>query len=500
MLVAACACTLPASALSRPPRARALAQRAQPRPYPLLQQGPKLTAPDEPGEALFGASVALSADGDTALVGAPLAGGGAGAAYLYTRSGSSWTQQAKLTATGEQGAGELGSSVALSGDGHTALLGAPLASGGAGAAYLFARSGPGWTQQATLTATGEQGSGQFGSSVALSGDGSTALVGARFDAQRAGAAYLYTRSGSGWAQRAALTATGEQGAGELGSSAALSGDGQAALLGAPFDDNGAGAVYAFAPTGSGWSQQGARLTGAGERGPGRLGSSVALSAGGAVALAGAEADGENAGAAWAFSSDHGHWQQPGQELASPAGGSKAFFGYSVALDANARLALIGGHDYDDVGAVWVLERPHTGWKLARERLAGGQEQGYGAFGSGVALSAAGETALVGGQGDDQFKGAAWVFAQAPAPLVTHLHPRHGPRSGGTRVRIKGRDLLGASAVSFGSRAAASFTVESGGLIVAVAPPAPAGAVNVTVTTPYGTSAVSSADRFAYARR
>ena len=100
---------------------------------------------------------------------------------MFTRSGSTWTQQgAKLhRPSGEIGEGEFGYSVALSGDGNTALIGGPGDNAKVGAAWVFTRSGSTWTQQgAKLTGSGETGAGEFGAtSVALSSDGNTALIG-----------------------------------------------------------------------------------------------------------------------------------------------------------------------------------------------------------------------------------------------------------------------------------------------------------------------------------
>ena len=146
---------------------------------PLIQQGEKLTGTGGIGTGRFGYSVALSADGNTALVGGRYGINGAGAAWVFTRSGSTWTQQGgKLVGTGHAGEGEFGHigegefgvSVALSADGNTALIGAPGDDGDKGAAWVFTRSGSTWTQQGEkLTGTGESGEGRFGESVALSG-------------------------------------------------------------------------------------------------------------------------------------------------------------------------------------------------------------------------------------------------------------------------------------------------------------------------------------------
>ena len=102
------------------------------------QEGDKLVANGAVGSARQGMSVALSADGNTALVGGLVDDGGVGAASEFTRSGGQWTQNKKLVGTGAIAA----SSVALSGDGSIAMIGASNDSGGVGATWVFARSSP----------------------------------------------------------------------------------------------------------------------------------------------------------------------------------------------------------------------------------------------------------------------------------------------------------------------------------------------------------------------
>ena len=168
------------------------------------QQGQKLRRHRGGRQRLLrGTSVALSADGNTALIGAPSDEDGVGAAWAFTRSGSSWTQQgAKITGHGELGQGFFGRSVALSGDGDTALIGGGYENTGAnGAVWVLTRSGSEWTQQREqLRGSGEddeEGSlgrlagGGFGGSVALSADAGTALVGGGHGSDLLGAAWVF---------------------------------------------------------------------------------------------------------------------------------------------------------------------------------------------------------------------------------------------------------------------------------------------------------------------
>jgi hypothetical protein len=171
------------------------------------QQGPPLFPPSNMGPLVQqGYSVALSTDGNTAIVGGPANGGSAGAAFVYTRSGGVWTQQGgELIGTGAVGGARQGTSVALSGDGNTAIVGGPNDNGSIGAAWVFTRTDGIWTQQGSkLLANDAVANGQGligqGYSVSLSADGNTAIVGGIYDTP-SGAAYVYTRSSGVWTQQ-----------------------------------------------------------------------------------------------------------------------------------------------------------------------------------------------------------------------------------------------------------------------------------------------------------
>jgi hypothetical protein len=148
----------------------------------------------------LGATVALSSDGDTALVGAGGEDGEQGAAWVFTRSGSSWQRRAKLTGRGERGLGNFGESVALSADGKIALIGCPMENGSTlqrvGSAWLFSGSGSSWTRRAKLPAPRGSGEdGLFGLNLALSRAGTTALIGVEVDTGGPGAAWVLSSSG-----------------------------------------------------------------------------------------------------------------------------------------------------------------------------------------------------------------------------------------------------------------------------------------------------------------
>src|SRR5437764_4395306 len=142
----------------------------------------------------------MPADGSTAIVGAPTRSVVRGAAYVYARKGSEWVLQQELRAPGESEASLFGASIALSRDGNTALIGAPESGEYRGAAWIFKRSGETWTPASTPLVGGAEESekGQFGTSVALSAEATVALVGAGTDNERAGAAWAFEGSGEAW--------------------------------------------------------------------------------------------------------------------------------------------------------------------------------------------------------------------------------------------------------------------------------------------------------------
>lgn len=327
------------------------------------------TASDGVADGYFGVSVAIS--GDYALVGAH---GLAESAYIFVRSANGWTEQAKLTASDGSGGDNFGVSVAISG--NYALVGASYDAIGAnpqqGSAYVFVRSGTTWTQQAKLTAGDGTANDNFGSSVAISGD--YAIVGAPNDDNGAvgnqGSAYALRRSGSTWITELPKLTASDGAADDLfGCSVAVSGS--YALVGAKQNTIGffqQGAAYVFLRVGGTWSQQ-ARLTASDFGGGDLFGSSVAIS--GDYALVGAPFNtiggNTNQGAAYVYMRTGVTWSDQ-IELVASDGAAYDYFGYSVAISGD--YAVVGGYS-DDVGininqgSAYLFKRSSTIWVPVR---------------------------------------------------------------------------------------------------------------------------------------
>jgi|GEM_PF-448268 len=392
------------------------------------QQGVKMTATGASGAARLGFATALSADGNTALAGGYSNDGNKGAVWMYTRSNGVWNQQgSRLTVLDMVGAGKLGYSAALSADGNTALVGAPADNNEAGAAWVFVREGGVWTQQGTkLAPSGGIGAAQAGLSVALSADGNTALLGAPYDNGGRGATWVFVRTGTTWTQQGKLLGAGNIGDALQGTSVALSADGHTAFVGATHDNNGTGAAWVFTRSGSTWSQQGNKLVGTDGVGTTNQGYSVALSADGHTAIMGSWIDNTFDGAAWVFVRNGGSWSQQGGKLTGTGATVFAQRGWSVSLSADGNRALIGGPgDEAERGAWWLFTRSGGTWSQSGTKLSGNGNAGNSLQGSSVRLSYDGGTVVAGGPGDNNNAGALWFFAGSSDATLSNLEPGTG---------------------------------------------------------------------------
>jgi hypothetical protein len=374
-------------------------------------QQAELTAADGMAGANFGYSVAI--DGDTAIVGAP----GAGAAYVFVQTGTTWTQQAVLSASG----GSFGAAVAVNGD--TAIIGAPSTALDDGAAYIFARSGETWTQQAELTPlpVGWVGSGEaFGSAVAI--EGSTAIVGAPSGGASgqpsAGFAFIFVQNGGTWTQQAQLTPSDGVWSDAFGGSVALSGS--TVVIGAPYHpfEQGSptaapGAAYIFLRSGTTWTQQGELHGMAGDV----FGTSVALS--GSTAVIGAGDGNAHTGAVYVFAQSDTTWTQQA-ELTAIDGAAGDWFGGSVALSNGTAAIAASEHQVGSNGArgaVYVFSQSGATWVQQAELAASdGVPHDFfadcGAPCQGI-VGVTGSTVIVGAYwhpvGTSAGQGAAYIF-------------------------------------------------------------------------------------------
>lgn len=407
------------------------------------QQQTKLLANDGTAGDRLGQAVAIQ--GDTAVVGAfedDANGARSGSVYIFIRSGSSWTQQAKLTASDAAEGSKFGFAVAL--DGDTVVIGAPGDSGDSGAVYVFTRSGATWSQQSKITASSPIINLWFGQSVAVNGD--TAVIGEplRYNgAIVSGVAYIFTRSGAVWSERATLTSADGAAGDRFGNTAAMSGN--TVIVGAQWDNVGAnnnqGSAYVFTGSGASWTQQ-ARLISSDGAASDYFGNSVAIS--GDTAVIGAvnnDVNGSDSGAAYLFTRSGTTWSQLSRLDINDAVVDD-WVGGSVAIDGDT--AIISANGNGSSGAAYVFTRSGTTWSQQSRISSDGATLGDN-FGVPVAID--GDTAVIGAYDDNDNgvdSGAAYVFV---LPVTTTLAVTI---TGSGRVDLNPLGTQGSGTVNFTS--------------------------------------------------
>jgi hypothetical protein len=376
-----------------------------------LQQA-KIAASDGTGGDYFGRSVSLTTDGNMALVGANGANTSMGAAYVFTRSGEIWTQQARLTASDGATFKDFGYSVALNSDGSAAIVGSP----GMNAAYVFVRSGSSWSQQAKLSSMPQENEG-MGNAVAISSDGNTAIIGAPGKNNGRGAAYVYTRSGTDWSFQRELTDSSSEEWEYFGNSVTLGDNGSTALIGAHVKGSNRGSAFVFIRLGTNWNQQ-AELIASDATPVYFFGASVSLNSAGSLALVGAKDSNSSRGAAYIFSRSGSTWTQQAK-LTALDGAVLDQLGWSSALSSDGGTAILGGFDVStpSLEVAYIFRGSGTTW--SQQARLHPSLAGDSAFGVSVALDGDGTTALVGACGTYQFQGAGYLFTLSlPTPVVT----------------------------------------------------------------------------------
>jgi hypothetical protein len=360
----------------------------------------KITAEDAEAWDYFGFSVSI--DGDFAVIGAYKDDDDSscsGSAYIFARSGANWIQQAKLTADDAAAWDHFGYSVSISGD--YAVIGAY---GVSGSAYIFVRDGDNWTQQAKLTVDDAARHDYFGFSVSISGD--YAVIGAHGDddgGNQSGSAYIFVREGENWTEQAKLTADDAAMGAIFGYSVSISND--YLVIGANYDDW-SGSAYIFARDGADWTQQ-TKLTANDAARLDQFGWSVSIS--GDYAVIGAthnDDDGENSGSAYIFVRDGANWTQQAKLTADDAAADDRF-GWSVSISSN--YAVIGAtHNDDDgdrSGSAYIFVRDGADWteqaKLTADDAAAGDNFGW-------SVSINGDYAVIGAYGGED-SGSAYIY-------------------------------------------------------------------------------------------
>ena len=407
-----------------------------------------------PGDG-YGSAVALSGNGGVALLGAPGVDRGldadTGSASLLGWGGFAWSERGPALRLSDNDSpmpqDRFGAAVALSADGTVAMLGAPGRGAGQGAAAVFVLQevpvpeqldgtpfGLVWSQRGgLLTAPNGQPGDGFGGAVALAAEGSTGIIigvvaAAAFhnvggnDDQ--GAAWVFNLGAAGWTASPLALTPSDGAAGDMfGQSIDISANGQVVILGGPGDDvagmTDQGSARIFTASAMGWNMFPLALTGIDGAAGDMFGSSVSLTPDGMTAIIGGPGDDvggrANQGSALVFTASAMGWSARGGAITPMDGQAGDGFGTAVAVSDNGLIAILGapGADVDgkaDQGGARVFAWDGSGWNQRGGLMTPEDGMAGDMFGSAVALSADGLTALVGGGAADGGKGAARSFA------------------------------------------------------------------------------------------
>jgi hypothetical protein len=375
----------------------------------------KLTAPTTQANDKYGSSVAVN--GTTGVVGAPYSSRFRpfdGSVYVYTRSGATWAQQARLSPTDPSNSTFTGYSVDV--DGDTIIAGSDGSNAPAtdsGAAYVFFRTGTAWAQQAKLVASDASADDRLGYSVAIDGD--TAVVAAVGDdgaGADSGSAYVFVRNGSTWTEQAKLVASDGAAADSFGTWVDI--DGDTIVVGAAGDNDGAdfntGAAYVFTRSGAAWTEQ-AKLVAPVPDADDQFGYGVGVD--GSVVVVGApsaDSAGAGSGAVHVFRRTGTTWAHEAQLLALDTTAGDRF---GSAVSTNGTSIVVGsprsGAADSQRGAAYVFNRAGSTWTEITKLMPADNDVGD-QFGISVATSG---SILVGAHNDDDAgnnSGSAYVFA------------------------------------------------------------------------------------------
>lgn len=332
---------------------------------------------------------------------------------LNTHNGTSWdttiagaltnttfTQQMNLKGTSSLDS--FGDNCAMSGDGTTMIVGQNTYNTNIGAIWVFVRSGSTWTEQAgPILPTGYTGSPRFGSSVAINYDGNSIAVGGRTNTG-GGAVFILTRSGATWSQQAILTGSVVSASANYGLSVAMSATGDIVAVGAPQDSSVSairGAVFVYTRSGVTWTEK-VKFVTSDSAALSRVGDTVCMSADGATITAGGSQDGGNVGAIWTFTQSGSTWVQAGSKLVpNDAVGSTLIAAKGLSLSHDGRiLAFTSSVDNTNVGALWIYERNNeydgSFWNK-KQKIAGiGATAVNNNYGNAVAVVAGGTSIIV----------------------------------------------------------------------------------------------------------
>jgi len=318
---------------------------------------------------------------------------GEGAAYIYTNQGGTWTQTARI-ASGVANSG-FGCAVSINSDGTIAIIGASGENTATGAAYIYTNQNGIWTQTARLASGVAYG--YFGGSVSIDSLGTTAIIGASVESSggsaNVGAAYIYTNQSGTWTQNARLSSVG---GGNFGTSVYINNTGTVVFIGSPGAIAGEGEAFIYTNQNGTWTQTAILASGVEVS---YFGWSVSINSNGTIALIGAY--GENA--AYIYTNQNGTWSHTARLVSDV---STNYFGYSVSINSSGTVAIVGAYDTNYYkGAAYIYTNQNGTWTQTAS-ITTGVTNGYD--GDRVSINSDGTIAIIGAPDENSGTGAAYI--------------------------------------------------------------------------------------------
>ncbi|MGC4021764.1 MAG: MBG domain-containing protein [Cyclobacteriaceae bacterium] len=385
---------------------------------PNSQEGNGLVPNDIVGAAQLGAAISISADGKTMAVSGNKDSSNKGAVWVYAKDvNNNWVQQGgKLTGTSTTSS--QGNSIALSADGNTLVIGAAGYNSDKGIAWIFKRSMQTWALSKTLQSNINLGAPRFGAAVSISADGLTTAITGTGDNGGKGAIWIFDYTNNDWSEVAKLVPNSTIGTPYMGGSVSISANGNIVASGGDFDNSEVGAVWVFEKSNGVWNPTGIKIKGSDivSNSYPHQGKSVAVNADGSTIAFGAHQDNVK-GAVVVFTKQNNAWTQQGTKLTPTdwVTGTNVF-GNSLSISADGNILAIGGPGDNLRGATWIFSRTGTTWSQAGTKIKGPLDGGQG---NSVALSSDGNHLVFPSLSYNSYQGIVWSFVnQNFQPLTT----------------------------------------------------------------------------------
>lgn len=327
-----------------------------------------------------------------------------GRAHIFVRDGDTWTEEAILTASDDTNCPYFGEAVSMNGAGNTVIIGSPRVNSNQGRAYIFTRDGTTWVQEAILDASNDISKQMFGRSVCINNDGSRVIVGTWGANNLQGLAYIFIKEGSTWTQETILSASDGAVFCQFGKSVSIDSVGNRVVVSANRANSQRGQAYIFIRDGSTWTEE-AILSASDGADEDDFGTSVSIDSTGTRVVVGAQYVNSKQGQAYIFVRDGDTWTEEAI-LRSSGGIDSQRFGESVFIGSTGDTVVIGSYG---VHKPYIFTKDGTTW-IEKTTLTLDDEL-TDSYGVSVSMSGDGNKIAVGTHNCSSYSGKALVFNQ-----------------------------------------------------------------------------------------